>query len=894
MGNEVNVEFIKAMQIIADRKFGNGDKELKAEEKDAIRFFEEKMEEAFLEEKTINAETFNEAMGLYKSVPAATTETTVEGTTETEETAATEETTKAEEAEEAEETTVEDKVEEKKYEDKHADTRAENLVFRHMEDLTANGTTRNNLMVLLEDKLADLNDDPRYVKLKSSIEDVLKMMPQSYTTLEDIKRQHKVIVEKLESNGTKDKLHLDILDKLEDLAENEVRLAASKTVDNLYAQFAKVKENEPQKTQEQIMDAVKAELENKKQYKAEVEDAFKAYEDKVIMKKAREHVTAAFEQALGLPERKDVVAKAKEILVANGQWDKYTEKAITQSKWYDIITGEERTAKTQAKRQATRNNVELKKHQSKEDVLDKLGKKNEVYDALIASGLITENEDNVDLTLLSDIIGLQVGADNCLNRHAQIDKAISEKFRTTSALAMKTKLESMTESEAKKLAELTGYDIEGKDIRRILIGAIEGFIAGTAIGAAAAAANQHQSVLIEGDQLSHKLNLEIKGDLAADSIGELPAGVTVNETGAGVIITLSQVIKDPDKLIKLPKLVGETAWKTGLMGAALGALKGLEDRGEEPVTVTNFDETDFTKYVERMQWELKRLGRSEELIEGFTCLAASCLREDGSWDKAAYLDELNKLGGDGGKINIKEAPDACPENEEEVKNTVITQGKKDAVAPQKVKLETDDKNYNHSSWEKLADQYECLDSILDDIPDAKTKYPNCYKKRGVLAEKILKAAQAVTDQSVLNDVEKMLYLAEEAFKSPNYKYESLKNCEFIDHTKFCETMKADWLGNVRMPASLAGCNRVEKDTKDNKYDPNAKLTNAPTAPADLHTMTGGEKAKFGYRINGGEVIECKDLLDLNTQVAKAKKEAEDRKEAVSISKITPWDKFIEE
>lgn len=701
MGNEVNVEFLKAKQTYADFLKGNKDGEIQANEKEAIEIFQNAVVEAYGKGE-INNETFNEAMGLYKSTPAATTEVVAEEET----------------AEEVAET--EKKNDKKEFVDEHANERAERYVFRQMDDLAANATTRAQLVALLEDKIGSQNNDERYIELKDAVKAVLELMPEKYTTIKDVERQHKQIVEKLESAGLKDDLHLDILKKLEKFAKVEVKLAAQKRVGDLYAATEKVEEGKPSKTQEQRMDEVKDELETKKQYKDEIKDAYKNLEDGTIKKQARVMVEDAIKKVKDLTDRKDVAEKAKEILMANGQWDKYTEEALSQKSFNHTITGKDSYGRNVAKTQAIGNNVEAKKTQTKEQVLDKLGNKNEVYEALVSSGLISVDGDKVDLSILSDIIGLQVGADNVLNRHAQIDKAISEKFRLNSALAMKSKLESMSESEAKKLAELTGYKIEGKDVRKILISAIDGLLGGMALGAAAAALNERQSVLVKGDIVNHELNLELKGDFAKDALGKLPAGVKITETGTGLVINIAQVITQPDRLVVLSKMIGPTALKTGLMGAAIGALKGLEDRGEEPVTVTNFTETKFEDYIERMQWELKRLGRAE-LIDGFTCLAASFLNDDGSWDKAGYLAKLNEIGGDGGKINIAEAPKNC-----QAQNVEETKG--DAV---KIKEETDE-----ITTEKLTDE-KVVTVPLTWTPDktwqgvVATFYPEAVKKYGM-------------------------------------------------------------------------------------------------------------------------------------------------------------------
>lgn len=691
MGNEVkNLAYIKAMQTIADRKFGNADKELKADEKEAIKFFEDKMEEAFLAGK-INEETFNEAMGLYKSAPAATTEEI--------------------EVENKKGETKADKKVKLTKEEKTDIKNKENAVLLYLAEINLDEKLNNRADILkdLERRIKDQNDDAKYIELKKAVADVLALMPEKYNSLKDIERNHDDILKQMDNKGIKDDFHKEVLKKLETFAEKEVRNVAKAQVLKLYNETSKKTEQGTDKTDEQIMDSVKKELEAKKQFKGAVKDAFEAYENGTIMKNARAAVSDAIKQVKNLQKNKDIRQAAKEILINEGKWDKYTDKAMNNKNLEDVAEGRSSYGKDRAEKQAIANRVESSKQQTKKEVLDTLGRSGVLYEVLNSSGLITVDDNkNVDLTALSDLIGPYVGADDTLNRHAAKDKVISERINLQTALSLATELSSLSESEGVKLAKLCGYEIEGKDWRKIILSALAGALAGAGIAAGSAAALPRQKVLVQGDIVNHNLNLNIDGVFNKDALmnGMTQDGVSFTETETGLVINIAQTVIQPDRLIKLSKRLVDFGLAGALPGAALGALEGLKDKGEEAVHPTNIEAKTFEDYVQFITEHLKN-AKKAEYTDAFICLAASFIDKDGNWDKKAFLDAVGAQGGFGGVVNAAEAPDACKEkvSTEGAQGAEQTGETEDDIL-NKIVVERKDKTKENPVEKKLYKEYE--------------------------------------------------------------------------------------------------------------------------------------------------------------------------------------------
>lgn len=611
--SKITNEALKALAFINDE---NSDKILTEEE---FSIFKAAAVEK-LKAGELTYEDFNQAMGLYVS---------------------------------PESSEKKDKVEESEHKEKklskaekQAATRAEEYILRKMDELILDNVSSEELLAELDKVLGEQANDPRYVALKQSIEEIQKLIPE-YSSIKDIDKKHDAVIEKMKEAGLTEDVHKDILKGLEKQAEIELRTQAVIMLQTYYAKKVQdYAEIGMKRTDEEIMDEIKADIKNGKvtvngqiiDFEDEYKDGFETFEKSYIMKEARKTVSQAIYGELDETKWRKVRKGAKEALIESEVYDKYIKEALNSKE-----------GKITAQNQARENNVEKHKVQTEEEILKVLGKKNEVFEALVSTGLITKTEDGkYDLTVLSDIIGSYVGADNQLNRHARIDKAISEKLRTTGGLALKTQLDSLTEKEAMELVKLCGYDKEGKNWGKMLLGGALGFLVGAGSGAAAAATNPRQVVdatFTDKDRLEFNLN-----GVGADAVSDLKGieGLQINPTGTGIQIIIESVDVIPI-FFQASKHILATAVKTGLAGAALGLLQGMEDTGEIPVTVTQFENCSIEEYTERVKKETPKYAAA------LTALAYTFYDKDTqTWDVEGFKAFLNNAAGDGGKLNKNE------------------------------------------------------------------------------------------------------------------------------------------------------------------------------------------------------------------------------------------------
>ena len=514
------------------------------------------------------------------------------------------------------------------------------------------------LIPTLEKMYGEHAKEAKYAEIIKAVKDVQELMPEYKTLKEMDDKAHTALVKKLKEAGMNDQFHRDILALLEDQAEFALRDQAVVNMQSYY--FEKLNayaQKGIQKTDEEIMAEIKEDIKNGKivvdgkaiDFKDEYKDAFKVFENSKIANEARKTVVLAIYGQLDETKWRQVSKEAKELLKTSGDWDdKYVQKAWRE-RIGDPVSGKERLSKTASKIQARENNVEAKKTQTKEEILKVLGNKNEVFEALVLSGLITEKEDGTyDLSILSELIGIQAGADNKVNRHARIDKFISEKLRTTGKLSYVSKLEDLSEKEAMELVKLCGYEKEGVNWGRVLLGGLIGAVTGAVSGGTAAATNPKQGI---NDYYVNETNIDItlKGGSIKDLSGLAGVeGVTVSTVGDSVRILINSV-DVVHALFEASKFVVDTALKSAILPAVLGIISGFEAKGEVPVTVTNFEDCSIEEYVARVKKE------SPEYANILSALAFMYYdTETGEWNQSEFKALLNRAAGDGGKLNKEE------------------------------------------------------------------------------------------------------------------------------------------------------------------------------------------------------------------------------------------------
>ncbi len=621
--SKITNETLKALANIND---SDNDKKLDAEE---FSIFKTKAAEK-LEAGECTAEDFNQAVGLFVSEEAKSKKTPKEPK------------------------------EKLTQEEKNDQIRTQEHALRALNNMI-NGSlhiSSEDLIPELEKMYGEHASEAKYAEIIKAVKDVQELMPEYKSLKEMTTKAHNEVLAKMKEAGINDQFHRDILKLLEDQAEFGLRKQAVEWMQEFY--FSKAKQYADQgvqKNDEDLMKEIKDDIKNGKvvidgktvDFKDEYKDAFKIFEEGPVAREARKTVLLAVYDQLDETKWRQVSKEAKELLKESGKWDDKYVRGAWRERVGDPISGKERLSKTASKIQSRENNVEQSKIQTKDEILKVLGKKNEVFEALVLSGLITEKEDGTyDLTVLSDLIGIQAGDDNEVNRHARIDKYISEKLRTTGKLSYAAKLEDLSEKEAMDLVKLCGYGKEGVNWGRALLGALVGGLTGAVSGGVAAATNPRQG--INNYYISeNNLDLTIKGISIDDVPGiEDIEGVTIGSVSGGLRILINNVDVF-HALFEASKFIADTALKSAILPAVLGLISGFQAKGEVPVTVTNFEDCSIEEYVARVKKE------SPEYASILSALAFMYYDgKTGEWNMNEFRALLNRAAGDGGKLNKEE------------------------------------------------------------------------------------------------------------------------------------------------------------------------------------------------------------------------------------------------
>lgn len=698
--------------------------------------------------------------------------------------------------------------------------------INYLKTFANEGVTKTDVLKKLDEKS---NLDPEFRK---AVADVLAIMPAAFESSDSVK--HKELMKKLEEAGLKDDLHENILKELEKMAKNECKQAKMSEIADAYAQKLAA---DPTKTSQQIMNEIKKEAKDAGNFKGDFKEAFGEFNQPMI--DAYNKVYAAIAQIADLENGAKVQDKAEEILKANGQWDKYTKKALLGDRnifkrFRNFLTGYKGDGRIASDNQGRFNKVEHKKAQTTEEIMNSLGNKTELFVALREAGIIKETPDGKwDLSELSNLIATQVGANYKLDRHHSKDELISEKLKTTSAINALKGLEGLDEDHAMALVKLCGFEIEGKNIGKAIFRGILGMAGGAASSAASTyGAGQAFPKTINLSQNNNQ-SIDISAELAEQLKGKLPEGVTIDATGNITIAT--------EMLIQLPRLAGQLSQlglysmiPGGLIGGALGILSGMKDSGETPVLSNNFTEKTFEAYCERLEKENPKYGKIGVMI------AASFIDENGNWNREGYKDFLNTMGGDGGLIN----------REELIGGLQKRQGVK---APEK---KPEGQGTTPVDEEHAYAQHEKIEDIYSDVPTIdgrRTGWIQIAGQYGCLVEKfgpakairIIKIAQAITNGDYSEENLEKLY----ALSKKGTQY--LKNVEGINYDVYVNTLKATSLGsNVKVPTNLAGCTRDEsKSLKPGRVTLARKQVRPRGSAADR--IKTGRNEEYYARFDGG-------------------------------------------
>lgn len=633
----------------------------------------------------------------------------------------------------------------------------EGLVLRYLNTIVDNG---DDITKGLADSLGTLKNTPEYEDLYGQVKYILNNVNETYANMlaDSKKTDHKDIINDLEK-AVKKNLYIKRRDKFaQDVLELLVKNAEQ---EQMAKEYNEVKEafmneyNKGGKTLSETLSAVKEQFKGKGSYYKEI---LKDFSKDFVSRLGDNIAMDVIDETEGEKWRK-VRKRANKELKETGLFDKYTK---IRREIIAKANGNESNVRIAVDNQARKNKVENRKEQSKEEILKTLKNKTDVFDALVAAGLITKKENgNYDLSVLSDVILNEVGSDRYLDKMSKKYQAIGEKLGTSTELKVQTNLNDLSDKEIEQLIKLCGFTIEKKNWGSVAMKTILGALLGgiSAGGAEAARRNptyRHHDEnhlkstlhIDSSDKDAYSYEVFLNGQ-KIDTGDNNPFDINIPEgaEGAKVVIDIAtnlDIIKDI--AFRGGKFVLSNALRGAVIGGAIGLLDGVitDDSSEIPVAEINFDDMSYAKYMERVEKKFPKWANA------LSAIALTFHDENGNWDCEGYRAFLRKAAGND-ILNKKELVAALREDRkmpEPVKVVEPPKNKEKEEVPEVCLLEKDENSVDTTlthkiqygdSWEELVKAY---------FPTWKNCFGKMYGKGGAI--QALKEALANGDKNLYN------------------------------------------------------------------------------------------------------------------------------------------------
>ncbi len=773
-------------------------------------------------------------------------------------------------------------------------------------------TTPEELLERLTERLGVDANDPQYKDLQNQVVYIKNAIDEiGYNSKDDVKNLEKKVKEKLFITK-KDDFAKNVLNALVKNAEYNQITKESNEMKKAYESLLDVGMNE-----EVAFEQMKSVYKEKGSYYSDLlkkrgswlykmthfKSKMSKFENTYIMPEARTTVREAVYDS-DAQKSKKVKKDAKATLEANGDYNKYTKKALRgENGFKEWVSGEDSDMKIARKNQATYNKVmEIReKGLSEKDIIDAVDekstigskmtfglffkKKTNLFEALKNSGLIVDKGDGTyDITALSQLIGEHVGSNYKLDRQSDDFKALAEKTKTTSALAAATELKNLTPEETKMLVEMCGYKVEGKDWGKAILGATVGALVNGLSSAVSVATNKRAVIDTTIDNSNYvELNIEASQSVANQIASQFEGNkeVTVNFIKGGVQIIVDQKNIAP-LFWKASRHILETGLKSSAIGAAFGLIAGLKDDPEKPITSTQFKCTTLEEYEKVLDSEVKQNALDPKYKAALMMLASTFVKEDEDgnkyWDCESYKELLNH--GDG-TPEVLGAGNGSVLNREELIGLLKALKKEDVHdVDDTTPVVEEDHNYATKDKEAIAAEYQSI-PVIDGSTTSWSKIAgqyDCLVERYGLADAIrmIKIAQAINNGDYgKENMEKLLAISKKGLSH-------MKNIEGIDfdayksayESTYLPALKKDNEGNnipgtgVKVPVNLADCIRDEsKSLKADKATPADEIVNPTGNAADRIKVRDGQAAKYYVRFDGGAVQEFNSMQERDQAVA---------------------------
>ena len=804
MGNKIDAKYIQNKLVYADHLQGNKDGFVRANEKEAIALFENTIKYDY-DNKSINEATYKQAMGLF-------TTKTVEKTTRAEK----------------QETRADKKEQKEIYKTNNENRKA---ALAELTKVVSQGATLENI----EETLAKHLTNPDYQEALAEVGILIHQIHMiGFNSKNDVENLKKAVKDEMYLDG----IGKEILNKLVELAEQEQVQKETEEVLKLY---------------ENIKNTY---------YKEHKVHNFTFYQNTLEygLEQEGKKGTSYYDKALNIV--KTMIKQDSDAVNDSNRVHTTGEKAKTVSKELnEYVAKDDKISRQNIKKDNAdneldarynkfHNNAEELKTISEDDLKKALGK--DLFTEMNKAYLHTvKNEDgSYDLTALVEIFQTRMGYNYKINRSTDTEMAEYEHIKDD--IRMLTGQYDLSKKDFKKLRDLCAVEMEKKD--HSLAGALGvNNLKDALIGATASFLTSEKIIMTQEMRITLSTTDAEKILKQAEQLGyDIKSTQLAN---GNISIKLGQ------------QMIKDTRLLQAFAGAGIGALQGVllsmiigQEKDEKSCfSVDDFDTldptyTEFDKFEEYITSKYPG-GKGKALAT----LARTFVDDNGHFDRSAFDSMVNNIAGVGSKITCDEMDSKRIIDAKQVKTTTPPPAKEEETHTVSIKdIEATDPEYANvpvidgtkTTWSKVVEMYgDCLTGIEVD----KTKYPNCAKQYGKLAIRLVKVAQAITDGNY--SYERLMDLAEKSFAAKTNEYTELENYPGINYNVLVNTMNATELGkDVRVPNSLAGCDKTTNTVKENIVEQQATtVVKAGDRGNSNYKVSDGTNAEFLIKVDNGEV-----------------------------------------
>ena len=706
--------------------------------------------------------------------------------------------------------------------------KAEHILRIKHDLMTSHNLIQQNIITManVAERIESRNKGDEYVGIVEDIKNIVDEINKMIVDGKNNKKERKDIVNDIRKNLRKNDninsyTYADIITELIQIAEHDMIIEESEELQTIYVD---IKKNNPDVTNiEKLIDLVKEKMDkegltNKSYYSGK---AFKLLEQFAIELK-KDEIKKANEKDT---EYLDAKAKQKRDIQQYSD-DKYSKKAAKQS----TVDYEVRSQRNKHDQRAenisnvTRAELEEKVSKGLIEKLDRnfLGRK---------AGNVNK-EGNYDFSKIYE--ATDVGGIGTWRLEKHSDKEMSEYTHFADAIATEG-IHNLTKAELRELYNFVGGT--AKKDHSVLTGLKNGV---DAIGAGAIAGLFSGLTIDLKQTMKLKLSPTLGKELIADfeKQGFSPKDLGINSEGKMEILLDQRMLADTHVV---SSIVG--AVSTFALEFFTTVLFGETESERACISPTDYtiNDSKYTNFEEYKTYVTKKYEDNPFKANALIAIAEQYKKEDGTIDAAGFNSYINEISGPGSLpncIELKYGKKAVNDNTTETTTTNNTDQEKDKLnveqvhyeksTPTREKVEIKTENLAHSSWNKIADSYDCLDEQFG------SKYN---------AIRVIKIAQGIENEELFTNEAVLQHLLE---LSLDHKWSEMKQIPGFNFDKFWGYYKGQVIGEVKLPSRLGNCTHKDIDYTDRTI---ADKSGRGPAGIPVETYRVGSKSEedWGYR-----------------------------------------------